>query len=80
MKCQAPGCGGIIDESKERLIPTPCAGNMAVHPCEKCGLLHLAINGNELINRPSDQMVFLRNGLTVLAGGQEIDLNTNLPH
>jgi len=74
VKCQSEKCNGLINERIQRNIFTPCGGEMIVHPCEECGLLHWRVNGTRLINSIFNSEVFLINGRAVCAGGEEVDL------
>ena len=77
MQCRASGCDGVIDEAQVKSIFTPCHGDMPLHPCGKCGLLHWEINGNQVIDGRNGMEVFLKDGQAFYADGQEADLDND---
>lgn len=69
MKCD---CGGNIDHNISRTIFTLCQGEMTLNPCDQCGLLHWAINGQPLFQRELGVYVYM------MPDGRTVDENGNL--
>lgn len=72
MKCLK--CGGDINFNESRSIFTPCCGEELVYPCRKCGLLHWGFNGNPVLNRKINSLIFLKEGKTIDEKDNTVDL------
>jgi hypothetical protein len=65
MKCKEGECEGEIDQLREIVLKTGCGpvGSPA-YPCNRCGRLHWASDGELVFNRPGDR-AFLEDGRIV---------------